>query len=302
MDFSQVIKDQNLSDFPIGMGGCRTTDFCFDSCAFDLVVFDEKSEQSQLIEHDGNLIVLYHASLSEKSSKLLLQYDNLQIIQDDSWELRMLLSKIKERRQQLFSDFAKNCLIESLFCCQKTRDAVCSSDVFAPCWQKCSSYFLTDAISALNQIRSSPSHMLDALRRLEKNPINDHISVGTQTIGIERAAPTLLERMVKSTIGFSDTLTATSSLSDLIRRKHDYFVSNSMLADCYFYLGCLNRDNFIRIKDRLNQEQDLFHILKIAFDVEADSNNLLLQSESVKNSASSILEIISGRRSSNSMY
>lgn len=292
MDFSQVIKDQQLSDFPIGLGGCRLTNDHFDSCAFDLVVFDEKSEQNQLIEHDENMIILHHASLNEKNSQLLLQYDNLQIIQDESWELKMLLSKIQEKRPQLFSDFAKNCLIESLFCCQKTKDAIDNSDIFAPCWQKCSSYFLTDAISALNQIRSSPSHMLDALRKLEKNPINDHISVGTQTIGIERATPTLLERMVKSSIGFSDVLNP-SSFSSLIRKKHDYFVSNSMLADCYFYLGYVNRNNFIQIKDRLNREQDLFHILKIAFDVEADSTNVLLQSESVKNSANSILEIIS---------
>lgn len=293
MDFSQVIKEQNLFDFPIGLGGCRLTNDGFDSCAFDLVVFDEKSQQNQLIEHNDNMIVLHHASLNEKNSNLLLQYDNLQIIQDDSWELKMLLSKIKEKKLQLFSDFAKNCLIESLFCCQKTKDAIDNSDVFAPCWQKCSSYFLTDAISALNQIRLSPSHMLDALRKLEKNPLNDHISIGTQTIGIERATPTLLERMVKSTIGFSDIIT--TSFSNLIRKKHDYFVSNSMLADCYFYLGYLNRNNFIRIKDRLNREQDLFHILKIAFDVEADSSNVLSQSESVKNSANSILEIISSQ-------
>ena len=90
--------------------------------------------------------------------------------------------------------------------------------------------------------------MLDALRKLEKNPINDHISVATQTIGIERATPTLLERMVKSTIGFSDVV-HDSSFSNLIRQKHDYFVSNSMLADCYFYLGYVNRNNFIKIKE-----------------------------------------------------
>ena len=133
----------------------------------------------------------------KKNSKLLLQYDNLQIIQDDSWELKMLLSKIKEKKSQLFSDFAKNCLIESLFCCQKTKDAIDNSDIFAPCWQKCSSYFLADAISALNKYRSSPSHMLDALRKLEKNPLMIIFQCGTQTIGIERATPTLLERMAK---------------------------------------------------------------------------------------------------------
>ena len=36
----------------------------------------------------------------------------------------MLLSKINEKRSSLFADFAKNCLIESLFCCQKTKEAI----------------------------------------------------------------------------------------------------------------------------------------------------------------------------------
>lgn len=291
MDFTQIIQDHHLSDFPIGLGGCRLSDAHFDSCGFDLVVFDGKTDSKQVIEYDTKHIVIHHASLSETNSKRLLQYDQLEIIQDDSWELRMLLSKIKEKRPQLFSDFAKNSLIESLFCCQKTKDAIENSDIFASCWQKCSSFYLADAISSLNHLRPNPSHMIDTLRKLKKTPINDHIVVATQSIGIERATSTLLERMTKSTIGFSDFV-SDGSVSKLIRLKHDFFVTNSMLADCYFYLGYVNRDNFINIKDRLSQEPDLFHILKVAFDVEADSD-VLMQSDLVKNSSNAILEIIS---------
>jgi len=204
----------------------------------------------------------------------------------------MLLSKINEKRSSLFTDFAKNCLIESMFCCQKTKDALQTSDVFAPCWQKCASYYLADAISSLNHQRSSPSHMLDLLRKLEKSPINEHISVITQTVGIERATPTLLERMLKSTIGFSD-LIEKNNHSQIIQQKHDFFVKNSMLSDCYFYFGYLNKENFIKIKDTLSREQDLIHILKIAFDIESDSNLLLLQAELVQKSCNDIFEIVS---------
>ena len=59
------------------------------------------------------------------------------------------------------SDFAKNCLIESLFCCQKTKESIQISDVFAPCWQKCATYYLANAISSINHQRTNPSHMLD---------------------------------------------------------------------------------------------------------------------------------------------
>jgi len=292
MDIEKFIAENRLSNFPIGFGGCRISDSHFDSCSYDVVVFDGKSEPKKITKSGNEFVTIHHASLSETISQKLLQYDNLQIIQDESWDLRMLLSKINKKRSSLFSDFAKNSLIESMFCCQKTKEAIQNSDVFAPCWQKCASYYLADAISSLNHQRSSPSHMLNLLRKLEKSSINEHISVATQTIGIERATPTLLERMLKSTIGFSD-LVEKNNHSQIIQQKHDFFVENSMLSDCYFYFGYINKENFIKIKNTLSREQDLIHILKIAFDIESDSNLLLQQSELVQKSCNDILEIVS---------
>ena len=66
-----------------------------------------------------------------------------------------------------------------------------------------------------------------------------------------------------------------------------------MLSDCYFYLGYLNKENFIKMKDVLNQKQDIIHILKVAFDVEADMNLIQQQSELIQKSCNDILEIIS---------
>ncbi len=293
MNIEKFVAENGLSAFPIGLGGCRISDLHFDSCEYDIVVFDGKLEKEKIIKFGDEFVKIHHASLSETLSKKLLQYDKLQIIRDESWDLRMLLSKINEERSSLFTDFAKNCLIESMFCCQKTKEAIQNSDVFASCWQKCASYYLADAISSLNHQRSSPSHMLDLLRKLEKSPINEYISVVTQTVGIERATPTLLERMLKSTIGFSD-LVEKNNHSQIIQQKHDFFLKNSMLSDCYFYFGYINKENFVKIKDTLNREQDLIHILKIAFDIEADSNLLLQQAELVQKSCNEILKIISG--------
>ena len=293
MDIEKFVAENGLSNFPIGLGGCRASDLHFDSCEYDIVVFDGKSEPEKIVKSGDEFVMIHHASLSETLSKKLLQYDKLKIIQDESWDLRMLLSKINEKRSSLFTDFAKNCLIESMFCCQKTKEAIQNSDVFASCWQKCASYYLADAISSLNHQRSSPSHMLDLLRKLVKSPINEYISVVTQTAGIERATPTLLERMLKSTIGFSD-LVEKNNHSQIIQQKHDFLLKNSMLSDCYFYFGIINKENFVKIKDTLNREQDLIHILKIAFDIEADSNLLLQQAELVQKSCNEIIEIVSG--------
>ena len=57
------------------------------------------------------MITIHHASLSETNTKKLLQYDKLNVLQDDSWNLKIFLSKISEKRNSLFSDFAKNSLI-----------------------------------------------------------------------------------------------------------------------------------------------------------------------------------------------
>ncbi len=292
MDLKKFIEAQGLTNFPIGLGGCRTAGCFFDSCDYDLMVFDENSSDKQIIAFDDNLITIHHSSLSETNTKKLLQYDKLDVLQDDSWNLKILLSTISEKRDSLFSDSAKNSLIESLFCCQKTKDAIQINDIFASCWQKCASYYLADSLSSFNQSPSSPSHTLDSLRKFKKSSINNHISSILETIGIERATPTLLERMLKSTIGFSD-LVEKNNHSQLIKQKYNYFLKNSMLSDCYFYLVYVNKENFIKIKDNLNKEQDLIHILKIAFDIEVDSNLLQKHVETIQSSCNDILEIIS---------
>ena len=66
-----------------------------------------------------------------------------------------------------------------------------------------------------------------------------------------------------------------------------------MLSDCYFYLVSVNKENFIKIKDDLNKEQDLIHILKIAFDIESDPNLLQQHVETIQTSCNDILEIVS---------
>ena len=292
MDFKEFIQSRQLSTFPIGLGGCRTKSYSFESCDYDLMVFDEDSSNDEIISFENNLITIHHASLSETNTKKLLQYDNLKILQDESWNLKMFLSTISEKRSLLFSDFAKNSLIESIFCCQKTKDGIDNNDVFTACWQKCASYHLADALSSLNNNPSSPSHMLNSLRKFKKSSINNHISSVLDTIGIERATPTLLERMLKSTIGFSD-LIEKNNHSELIQQKYAFFLENSMLSDCYFYLGYVNKENFVKIKDNLNKEQDLIHILKIAFDIEVDSNLLQQQAEIIQTTSNAVLEIVS---------
>ena len=133
--------------------------------------------------------------------------------------------------------------------------------------------------------------MLDIIRKFSKNPINENLQIATETIGIERATPTLLRRMLKSTMGFSD-IVEKNNHSQIISSKHDFFIRNSKLSDCYFYLGYVNRDNFKQIKNSIGQRPDLFHILKIAFDVEIDSE-LINKVDLIQDANNRILQTLS---------
>jgi hypothetical protein len=294
VNFEELITQNNWERYPIGLSGCRTSDSSIDACDYDITVFDDTSKNDEIIEFKHNFVKIHHGKISESQSKNLIQYDNMQIIQDESWDLRMLLSKVKEKRSILYKDYAKNSLLESIFCCEKTKQAINDSNVFAPCWQKCAAFFLADGILSLNQIKPSPTHMLDLMRKLEKNSINEKISIVNETVGIERATPSLLERMLKSTIGFSEMVDK-NNLPLIIQQKYDYFLSNSMLSDCYLYLGCVNKENFVKFKKSIDKNPDLIHVLKVAFDIEADSNLLRQQAELVQQSSNEILESISRR-------
>ncbi len=292
MNYQDLIKEKLWSNYSIGLSGCRTSETFFNSCDYDFTIFDGKSQNDEIFQFQNHLINVHHSSFSESQSKKLIQFDKMKIIHDESWELNMFLAKIKAKRLLLYKDFAKNSLIESLFCCEKTKNSIKKSSVFTPCWQKCATFFLAEGILALNHYKPSPSHMLDTLRKLEKTPINEKISTVNETIGIERSTPSLLERMVKSTIGFSKVVEQNDHFLE-IQQKYDFLVQHSMLADCYFYLGYINKENFLKIKDSIEKQPDLYHILKISFDVEADLSLLEQQANKVQKSANEILELVS---------
>ena len=276
MEYKKILENLSVGNSPVGLGGCKSHGLTQDCCEYDITIFDGKKEKS-FLELDGNFYHIYHGTLQETSSDVLLQYDGMTILHDEQWELRMLLSKIKEKKPQISNAYIKNCLVEAGVCISKAKHGL-NSDPYASSWVKCAAYFLADAVSILNSHRPSPLHMLKVLRELPKNKTNETISVITDSIGIERATPSLLSRMLKSTIGFSDLIEGNSH-SKIISRKYNYMIENSLLSDCYFYLGYVNRNNFKKTQD-LHRKPELIHLLKTAFDldndtrIESDANNL----------------------------
>ena len=110
MDVKIFLEEQSLNNFPSGLGGCRGENQSFDCCEYNITIFDNKTQGDSILEHQNKLIKIHHGSLSETNSNILIQYYNMQIILDEQWELRMFLSKIKEKKQEIFRDYAKSCL------------------------------------------------------------------------------------------------------------------------------------------------------------------------------------------------
>ena len=288
LEIKNVLEKLSIKEYPVGMGGCHNLGTNYDCCEYNLTVFDGKKQEESILEFDGIFYHIYHGTLQETSPDILLQYNNMKILFDEQWELQTLLSKIKDKKEQIFNAYVKNCLVDATVCITKTKNGL-DGDPYASTWLKCAAFFLADAISVINLQCPSPAHMLKILRKFKKNKINECISTIAESIGIERATPTLLSRMSKSTIGFSDMIESNSH-SKIISQKYQYMVSNSLFADCYFFLGYINRNNFIKIKD-LHRKPEFIHILKTAFDLEGDSIKIESQANELHNTANFLLSV-----------
>lgn len=269
MDVLNLLKKYSLTDFPAAIGGCQNQQTSYDCCEYNVSVFDERTEPDTVVEFDGKLVSIHHCSLSEIKSNVLAQFAGMRIVHDEKWELRMLLSRIDAKKNRIYKDYMRNSLIDSLFCITRSREGLKTSDPFSPCWIKCAAFYLADAILLHHLVRPSPAHFLQSMRELKDDRISEKFSIVNECIGMERSTPVLLDRMLRSTVGFSDMIEGNDH-SKIIQAKSDYFLQNSLLSDCYFYLGYVNRNNIIKIKNDIPKRPELIHVLKVAFDIESD--------------------------------
>ena len=271
MNLEEILKIIPPTTYPVALGGCYAEQNNFDCCVYDITIFDESNKPESIIEKDNQLFKIHYSTLNENSVEILIQLQNMQILSDEQWELQMFLTKINKKQELIFNTFTKNSIIESQICLTKAKNGLDKSDPFVSPWIKSAGYFLTDAILSLNKYRPSPSHMLDILRNLKSNQINETLSIILNSLGLERSTPSLLTRMSKSAIGLSD-LVEKNNNSKIIQKKIDCLIEKSLFSDCYFYIGYIIRNNFYRIKNSLNNYPELIHILKTGFDLEYDSS------------------------------
>jgi len=274
MNQNEILKFLGETNSSIAIGWYNSDSFDNDCQIYNLVVFDGKNISDTITKHESKTIKTSHGNLSERNSETLLSYENLQIIHDEQWELKTLISKIQETKNTLFSASAKNSLVESQLALSKAKNSLENDDPFTSCWIKCSVISLIDSILFQNQILPNPAHALSSIRNLKQKNTNQFTNKIISETGIERATESLLSRMLKSTCGFSDMVEKNQN-SIVIEKKANYLIQNSLLSDCYLYLNYQNRNIFYKIKNSLNTNSDKIHVLKTAFDLTNTPTELL---------------------------
>ena len=271
MKAEEILRIIPPTTYPVGLGGCHAEQTNLDCCVHDITIFDQSGIPESVIEKDSQFFKIHHCTLTENRVEILIQLHHMQILYDEQWELKMFLAKIREKHESILKAFTKSSIIESQICLTKAKNVLDKSDPFVSSWIKSAGYFLVDAILSLNNYRPSPSHMLGILRNLKSNQINEMLPIVLDSLGLERATPSLLRRMSKSTVGLSD-LVEKNNNSKIIQHKINCFLDKSLFSDCYFYIGYVNRNNFYRIKNSLDKFPEIIHILKTGFDLEYDSS------------------------------
>ncbi len=288
MNLDEIIKIIGQNNSPIALGGYDADDFDIDCNIHNLVLFDGKDISDEIITHESKTLKISHGTLSETNPESLIHYQNLEIIQDPEWELKMFVSKIKEKKDVLFLSSSKNALIESQLSLSKAKNAFEHDDPFVSCWIKCAITSLIDSILLQNNILPYPAQALSLMRNLKQKNTNQFVDKIIAESGIERATSSLLSRMLKSSSGFSDMIENNQN-SSIIEKKANYLIQNSLFADCYLYLIYQNRNNFYKIKDSLDKNSDKIHVLKTAFDLTITSSELSGTIDSLSDISKSLL-------------
>tara|TARA_Y100000590_G_scaffold211246_1_gene239371 strand:+ start:7788 stop:8666 length:879 start_codon:yes stop_codon:yes gene_type:complete len=288
MEKEQILQIIGKNNFPIAIGGQNSDNFDFDCGIYNLIIFDGDLIPDKIVQHDSKILKIHHEDLTDKNFERLLYYENLQILQDSQWDLKILLSEIQEKKNSIFLTSAKNSIVESQLALSKAKSAIDTDDPFVTCWIKCASISLLNSILFKNRILPSPTQALASIRNLKDKNTSQFSDKIISELGIERSTSSLLSRMLKSSSGFSDMIEKNQN-SLIIEKKANYLIKNSLFSDCYMFLNYQNKNNFYKIKDSLNKNSDKIHVLKVAFDLSNDVSESSQSIESLSDIARSLL-------------
>ena len=60
MDIFKFLKKFSLTDFPVGLGGCKNNGHTYECCEYNITIFDDKFEEDSVIEFDNQIAKIHH--------------------------------------------------------------------------------------------------------------------------------------------------------------------------------------------------------------------------------------------------
>ena len=251
---------------PMTLCGCRCTDASFECCEYNVIVFDDTRTQEEIIV-DDTIVLVHHDSISMPSSGLFTHIPQMRIISDESLSISPQISAIIKKHSQIFQHATKSCIVDAKIVLGIAKKSLDESLPSAPFWSKCAAYRLAEAILYYNAIEPSGAHMMTQLRNLPHSITNATLSTVYECLGLERATSSLLERMLKSTIGFLAMLGVSNLTTKSIDAKVHHLVDSSLVSDAYYYIGrtvCTALCKEYLLDNRIPDTQ--LYALKIAID------------------------------------
>lgn len=276
MDILKLLASRGLSGHPAGLAGCRAHGSHSESCGYDVVIFDETNHTSEIVSIGCENVMIHHSSLSESEPVRQAGYYMMDIIQDDTLLLAPLVNQIRQKKDVIFANCARDCLAESILCLARSDNA---SDVKrASCLQKCASVCAAEAVTYMAGYTPS-SHMLDAMRRSGSGAA----SIIVESLGIERASSTLIKRMANAASNLNALVGGTAQM---VRLRAALLVQDHRMADCYLYLCRVGKSGKMAAPEDLTAD----YAAQMAMDVDSDMIHIRKMSSDIRNTVYNLLE------------
>jgi hypothetical protein len=263
------------TDSEVALIGCwaDTPELSYDCCEYDIAIIggNDMGLGNRIMQIGNYTLEFLDFPEYEHNEISLLNMIKLKNKTNDLLVSPTTVPKINTKR--LFIAAGKRRIVDSLFNVSKNNTTKTGSLNL-----KIAAYQLIEGILLISGIRPMPIHELNQLRQLEvhKDFINEAIQLCVESLGIERATRTIINRSFKA---LKEILKQRYDI-ELLSSKVEYLLEHGLLADCYYYIGKLVC-NHLEKKDYAFQLN--YHKLNsLALDLTSDYENVIKKSTQIK--------------------
>ena len=218
------------SEIKAALIGCRAhyPEISYQCCEYDMAILDHSRNYPKIIDV-GNCII----EITNLTSTQLRNISSNIIPIGDFCQFRE-----KQNLQKLLIGEGKHKLIDTLFTLAKI-DLISKSGrenlALVSLLLEISSYDILLAILQIQGIQPMPIHEINQLRNLDTQTsvINQAIQTAFESIGMERATKSSLDRRIKA---FQQIFRSREDFP-LAMKKINFLLQSKLLTDCYYYVG-----------------------------------------------------------------